>query len=57
MIASDVQPHLDGIFVESLTTIAVVSCYEWAFTEDIDSIPSTRYRLMSINPMGMLYDE
>ena len=35
MIASDVQPHLDGIFVENLTTIAVVSCYEWVFTEDI----------------------
>ena len=35
MIASDVQPHLDRIFIENLTTIAVVSCYEWVFTEDI----------------------
>ena len=35
VIASNVQPHLDGIFVENLTKITVVSCYQWVFTEDI----------------------
>ena len=35
MITSDMQPHLDRVLMKSLTSITVVSCYEWVFTEDI----------------------
>ena len=35
MIACNLQPHLNGVFVENLTKITVVSCYQWVFTEDI----------------------